>query len=392
MYDVYGRVPKNRDLFVLDTNLTQVGLIPKYTSFTFERSHWGVGKFTLVLPEQAMDADKLAEGRIICMGMSDARAGIIRKIQADDDRNTDNITVSGFMLKGAARLRIIVPPTQTEDPNALGWDRVQGTAEDVYRHYAARHMIAPVDDNRRLPGIVLDDIADPPRGIITPWQCQHNEKLHEVFAEIGEWTGMGWDIRLDEKNKRMVFVVVPGRDKTTTNTDGNSPVIFTPAMDNIISNRYTYDKSEYTNAPYIGGAGEDEDQLVLTAYMDDEGNQLEDPIAGWDRREAWISAGNVDDPEKLYFEGLHKHKDTRKLIQGLEGEIIPTGSFVYGVDWDLGDIVTVVMDVLGKRLLLDTRITLVREIYERGRINVEAVVGSNSLTLADRITELNKKR
>ena len=392
MYNVYKQRPSNTDIFVYDESLTQVGLISEYESFIIERSHFSIGQFTLTVPETAVDADKLEDGRIITLGQSDCRAGIVRSIEANESRDEKIITIQGYMLKGLTRLRIIVPPTLTEDPEALGWDRTSGTAEEVYRHYIEKHITNPTDANRKIPLVVLDDLADPPRGIETPWQCQHDETLPDVLEEIGEWTDVGWDIRLDITNKKMVFVVIPGRDKTLDNTEGNSPVLFAYEMDNITVSRYLEDKSEYTNSLYIGGAGEDENQLVLTAYVDEAGAQLDTPLSGWERRESWISAGNIDDPQNLIYEGLHKYSDSRKLIQGLEGQVTPFGSFVYSVDWDVGDKVTLIVNVLGTRKRLDSRITLVREIYERSSAAIEVTVGSSELTVKDRLKELGKRK
>lgn len=393
MYQLYRPRPTNRDIWVYDLpTLVQVGLVSEYTSLTMERQHTGIGQFSLTLPTHAVDAAQLREGRIICLGQSDARAGLVQRVEQDRERGPKMAVVEGRMLKGAVHRRIIVPPTATEDPAALGWDRVSGTAEEVYRHFVSRHIVSPTDVNRALPGVVLDDLASPPRGISTPWQCQHDELLEDVLPAIGDWTDMGWDMRLDIRNKRIVFVAVPGRDLTQGNAAGNSPVVFSEGFGNIVVSKYILDKSEYVNSPYLGGAGEDENQLVLTAYVDDSGAQITDPIAGWDRREGWIGVGNEDDPAALISSGLQKLRDSWKYIRGLEAQVTPRGSFAYGVDWDVGDKVTAIIEALGGRLRLDARVMVAREVYERSSSTVEVTLGSGALQLKDRIIELQKRK
>ena len=392
MYQTYKPRPTNRDIWVYDRSITQVGLISEYESLFMERNNTGIGRFALTLPVSAEDANKLQDDLIICLGQSDARAGIVQRIELDRERGPKYVVVEGRMLKGLVHRRIVVPPTATEDPAALGWDRVNGAAEEVYRHYVDRHIVNPTDPNRKLSGVVLDALADPPRGIVTPWQCKHDERLENVLPEIGAWTDMGWDMRLDLRNKSIVFVVIPGRDKSKGNAEGNSPVIFSEGFGNIIVSRFLVDRGEFVNAPYIGGAGEDENQLVLSAYVDDDGQQLEGPLTGWDRREGWISGGNEDDPAQLITTGLQKLRDGWKYIRGLEAQVTHTGSFKYGIDWDVGDRVTAIVDVLGKRLRLDVRVTMAREIYERSSTTVEVTLGSSALELKDRILELQKRR
>lgn len=392
MYDVYRPRPTNRSIWVYDRSLERAGLINEYTSLEMERQHFGIGKFSLTLPVRAVDADKLEDDRIICLGQSGAHAGIVQRIEQDRERGPKYIKVEGRMLKGLVHRRIIVPPTATEDPEALGWDRVNGTAEEVFRHYVSRHIVSPTDGNRALPGVVLDDLASPPRGIATPWQCQHDERLEDVLPEISAWTDMGWDMRFDVRNKRIVFVVVPGRDLTQGNAEGNSPVVFSEGFGNIVVSRFLADKSEFVNSVYIGGVGQDEEQLVLASYVDDAGQQIAEPLSGWDRREGWISVGNEDDPAALIIGGLQKLCDGWRLIRGLEAQVTPTGAFTYGVDWDVGDKVTAIVDVLGKRLRIDARVTMAREIYERAGTKVEVTLGSSALQLTDRITELRKRK
>ncbi len=392
MYDIYRPRPTNRGIWVYDRSRERVGLINEYTSLIMERQHFDIGKFSLTLPVSATDADTLEDDRIICLGQSGARAGIVQRIEQDRERGPKFVKIEGRMLKGLAHRRIIVPPTATEDPEALGWDRTNGTAEEVYRHYVSRHIVSPTDVNRALPGVVLDDLAAPPRGISTPWQCQHDERLEDVLPEIGAWTDMGWDMRFDVRTKQIVFVCVPGRDLTQGNAEGNSPVIFSEGFGNIVNTRVLLDKSEFVNSPYLGGAGEDENQLVLAAYVDDAGQQIAEPLTGWDRREGWISVGNETDPAALITGGLQKLHDGWRYIRGLEATVTPTGAFSYGVDWDVGDKVTAIVDVLGKRLRFDARVTMAREVYERAGSKIEVVLGSEALKLTDRITELRKRK
>jgi len=395
MYALYRPQPTNRKIYVYDTDVKPVGMISEYESLQMERNHFGIGPFELLLPEMAKDATTLKKDCLISLGQSGARAGIVRKVETDQDRTTGLRTgmakVSGYMLKGAARWRTIVAPTQDEDPGALGWDRVFGKAEEIYRHYMNRHIVAPTDPNRKLPGIILDALANPPRGIESPWQSKQGEKLPDVLEEIGNWTDMGWDIRLDIQNKRGVFVCIPGRDFTLGNSEGNSPVLFSGRMLNLQSVRYVLDLLEFTNSPYFAGAGTDEQQLVMAAYFNDDGTRTDEPKTGWDRLEDWINVGAAETPDVLLMEGSQRYADSRRFIQGLEAQVLSTGPFKYGIDWDVGDRVTTVVDVLGQRLRLDTRIIMVREIYERSAVGIDVVVGANELTLRDRLNVLRKE-
>ncbi len=64
-------------------------------------------------------------------------------------------------------------------------------------------------------------------------------------------------------------------------------------------------------------------------------------------------------------------------------EILTRGPYKYGVDWNLGDVVTIQNKQWG--VTLDSRITEVTEIYEPAGFQLRATFGSNIPTLVERV-------
>lgn len=390
MYDIYTAAPAESALFVYNRDLALQGVVEVYGSLIMERALYGVGTWELHTVAGAKGVDLLRIGSIVSLGQSDSRAGVVTRISVDNGRNNEAVTVSGTMLKGLASKRIIVPPTATEDPAAMGMESIRASAEEVLRHYLSLSLITPRDPNRVLPGLAMDSLHDPPRGPDTPWYALHDELLVEVLEEIGEWTLYGWDIRLDLKAKQLVAVVIPPRDLTRGNAVGQPPALFSRDIGNLGGYTYTDDSGGYTNTLYIGGTGEYEEQLVLARSVGVDGKELPALLTGWDRNETWIGAGNINDPERLVEEGLYKHNDRREPLITLDAEIIDTPAYRYGQRWDLGDIVTVYAHPAGQALRLDSQITAVREVYEAGRRMLDVTFGDRQPSLKQELKRLKK--
>ena len=261
---------------------------------------------------------------------------------------------------GAARLR-----SQYQN---FGWDRFVGSAEDAYLHYAVNNLIAPEDAKRAVPGLVAAGSRG--RGAALPWQARF-DKLTEIFEQIGEASGLGWDILPDYQNKRFVFTVLEGRDFGAT---GARTVIISEEMGNAAGVTRKRKTSAQTSTVYAGGAGEDENRLILSV-----GGEAE----GLARREAWAEAGSVEDADMLTLFGQSKRVSATDT---LEAEVLDGGACRYGVDFALGDVVA----VAGAGAQMNARIVEVTETYESGARSVNCAFGDAPVTTGGVLARLTR--
>lgn len=106
-----------------------LGEVDAYTSCVLERSWQGVGDCQIVMDTRCAGAELLQVGRVITIGNAWHKAAILTTERLDGARGSHRRTLTGVELKGIARLRITVPPTAQEDPDALGYDRVIGAGK-----------------------------------------------------------------------------------------------------------------------------------------------------------------------------------------------------------------------------------------------------------------------
>lgn len=350
-------------LRVMNLDFETLAYIDSCTSIQWTRKLWEVGSIEIHCSLGKKGADKLTEDKIVFLDAH--RAGIITVPTMEKTKMRKKIMAKGRELKDLCRWRDTVPG-QIDEAQYFGYDRFPAPSdpdapiESVMKHLIDRHMVTPEDDNRLLTNIVI--APDQLRGTPGRWSSRF-APLTDVLKKIGEMYGVGYEMYLDLTNNKIVFETIHGNDHTASSS---SPVVFATSWSNIATLKYGVDKSNYYNTAYLGGAGEDEGRLIQILYENDEVK------TGYDRREAFLDCGSIDNIDDLKYEGKHKLKDYI-IVKTLTGDVVPNGPFVYKQHWDLGDFVTLTSEDFG--VTLDVQITEVKEIYERGKIRAVPTFG-----------------
>ncbi|SES02538.1 siphovirus ReqiPepy6 Gp37-like family protein [Salipaludibacillus aurantiacus] len=398
---------------ILTKELDVLSQTTDYKSLIFTRSWHGVGDFELVMHRDAVGADQIKKNCLVALDKN--KVGIVRHREIQLDQNgkiTENWLFKGTTLKGLIAKRKTVPPPHT------AYDRRSGPAETVMKHYITNNFIEPyaIDgedaEKRIMPNLVIS--PDQERGPHLSWQSRL-KNVAEEEEEMSKATGIGWDVYLDSDNKQIIFDVFEGNDLTVNNSAGNSPVYFAPEFGNVKGQSYVDSGLNMKNIGYVGGQGEGVDRLFVVVG----------DATGWERDETFIDArdlgGEDEDEQELTEEEERELLETRgqqrmaelvneeyfeaeimtpvikttynEEFKGFFNEMQPIYSreketkvispFVYGEDWNLGDICTVMNKKWG--FIVDQRITELTEIHEPSGFSLEGVFGQKRPTLISKI-------
>lgn len=163
--------------------------------------------------------------------------------------------------------------------------------------------------------------------------------LLECIKELcTEWE---YGFKMIQSGGNFTFQLYKGADRSY-NQSTNDFVVFSPAWDNLGNTEYTRDKTTLYNAVYVAGEGEGSNRIIA-----DIGN-----TRGLQRRELWVDARNESStteggtltPLKYYQMLMQQAEETiynSTETVSFEGEVLDTSSYIYGVDYNLGDIVQV---------------------------------------------------
>ncbi len=335
-------------LMVMDWDFRLLAELSLPESYQITRSYFDLGSFEVRMSDRAPGAEALQKDAVVFFSDAPHKAAILEKIT----RKGGKLTATGKLLKGIAARRICVPPTT--DDGHFGWDRFQGSAEAAYHHYASRHLYAPEDAKRKIPR--LAGALNQNRGMVLPWQARFLE-LHTLFHDIGETTEIGWDILPDFQAKVYRFQVKVGRDLTK----GTGKAVIAEQHHNAADISFSLDATAAKTTAYVGGAGEDENRLIVG-----EGHEAQGIL----RRETWVDAGSILETDMLRLAGRNK-LDSAQEKETLTADLIDTGLCRYERDYDVGDKVI----LKGDGALSETRLLEVRESYEGGGRKLQATFG-----------------
>lgn len=343
----------------MDFDFVLRGEIPHPASLMIRREFFGTGSFKLTVDGARDGFEPLERDRVLYFPARPELAMLVTRVS----RTGTRLTADGTLLKGLARRRVCLPPLKPGgDYGQFGYDLFTGDAESAYLHYAQANLTDPEEPRRRIPNLALAQNLH--RGIELPWQARF-ERLSDLFSDIGQATGLGWDIRPDFEARRFVFAAWAGEDRTR----GVRRCALSRALGNAPEGTVTDDAASAVTAIYAGGAGEDENRLIL-AFGGEE--------SGLARYEAFEDCGSIDDADMLRMAA------GRKLAppgRSMTLEVLDGGLCRYGRDYDVGDVVTAICG----DWRMDARLVAMEEFWERGARSLKATFGDPPMGVTELI-------
>lgn len=325
------------------------GIIENQRSLLWNRQYYEAGEFELHCPITPYNVSLLKVGNLVWKrGAVDA--GIVEALHIEEDADSNELVASGRFLPAYLDKRLIKMQIN-----------FGGTAEIGMKTLVANSGL--------FPSIIKNQLTVGYEETIR-FQVTYKNVLSSIM-KAAKYSQLGFRIRPDFTAKTKTFEVYKGLDRSMGQTD-RARVIFSEGYSNI--NKAVYEENEqvYCNVCYVGGRGEGDERTYVVVGDTD--------ATGLDRREVFVSGSDIN-PDNLteqeYTETLEQ-RGRDKLAEmakynSFECEAIPYGNFEYGVDYDLGDIVTVKKESwdIGENL----RLVGVTEVYENGTRTIQPVFG-----------------
>lgn len=347
------------DLLIYSPAIVSVGVVDCFSSLRWRRKYFEPGEFELHCAATAENLAALIPGNIIHR-LDRREAGIIEGVSVAENSGVEEITVTGRMGSCLLCQRIITPTIN-----------YSGTVEGGMRKVVSDNAITA----RPVAYLALGTA----QGYAETCAFQATGKnVQTTLTALAKASGLGYIARLDVPDRRWIFEVYKGTDKSVTQTAGPY-VLFSDEFGNIDGPQYTYNEQAFKNYAYVAGEGEGSARVIVEV----------DQTGGEPRRELWVDARDLQQGEltlaeyqaQLTQRGLEKLAEAAKS-ESFEAAAVDTANFEYLTDWDLGDIVS--FEKWG--LLLNQRITEVEEVYENGVVTITPVCGTplpETLNLGD---------
>lgn len=340
----------------------------KRLAYTLNASPGGIGALQLTVPASFDLSLFQIDGRVGVLRSIAGRAPsldnnamfLIRRLQIHRD---DTATITCEDATSLLRRRHILYYAGSAYSTYTG-----GTADNVIKAYVYQQMGAGISSANRIGVETYADVsaylsiqgslsAAPVVDKAAAWRnlldvCR---ELAESSAEAGTYLTFAIVAPTESTLELRTWTTVRGVDHRATSSD---PRIFSVARGNIENVEVDEDHTREVTFAAAGGIGE-MDARMTGSYLD----TARASISPFGRIEAWRDVSNVGNQGMLNDEAESTVRAGRPLIT-IAGSIVETAASTRGLQYDLGDLITV--EHRGRSY--DARLDLVQIVSENGRV------------------------
>lgn len=406
---------------ILNENLKKIDILRKYTFAQYTRKFREVGTFQINARLEKENLYLLEKDKEYYVLFDSKIFGKIEDIKKESDSEYERIIVLSGRLSNVLFIKRVVAGTINFKGNTAQFVKAVIENEITKDKESKRYVNIDVKyDNEKYLESFCSLIDKQVTGgyvwdTIQPFLEQ--DRLGIYFNPVVET-----EHTLQDGTKTNIskwnLLISAGKDRRKGNTQGNVPVIFSQSLSNIARTDYELDTKKYCNVAYVAGEGEEEQRKWYEVYAKEETARGVEDKTGWQRNELWIDARDIQSTDEegneiteAEYEQLIKQRADEKFTDNAVEESYTATlteankQYTYGVDYVLGDLVTVIDDELG--ISIDVQITEVtksidgvREIvdidFTYGKVNRDPVgqignIGNNTDKNSNDIKYLENK-
>lgn len=332
--EIYNMIPVGENIAI-----SLEAVCDSFSSLLWDIEYYKCGAFEVYIAASPRNIEIFQTGRIVGRDDDKEHFGLIESVELETDAEEgDYLIIKGRFLMCLLERRIIYPTF-----NFTKFVSYSQIVMNVVQYNACTSGI------RKLPGLVVGCSSGICWNTETKLQVSYDNLMEWVYT-ICEKIGGTANIRLskiDNEQYEMIFELSQGTDRSILQ-EVNPHIIFSDRYNNLLSFTYFTDTSVKKNYAYVLGKGEGEKRKRTTYFEGSEPSSL-------DRYEVYVDAKEISDEEQVdnetkpisetEYEELLKEKGKQNLVPTKtksESQIaVQSTQFQYGVDYFVGDFVTV---------------------------------------------------
>lgn len=325
------------EIYALDALRRRVTVVDRFISLIWTERWQTFGDFELVLNSTTTNRAIFTTGTMLAMNSSHRImvVEIVKKTTDADGRTL--LKVTGRSLEKILEDRVArdnLSDLTTEPKWAM-----TGTAGNIMRQIF--HDICVTGNLSSLdliPNVVEDNLLFPDDTIPESSDVLSIEleptTVYEALNQLGVLYDLGFRLVRNLDTSQVLFDVYAGCDRTTSQTDFPA-VVFSQEMGNLQNTTEVTTISDAKNVAYVVSPVGHE--VVYPAVIPPD-------IAGFDRRVLLVKADDITTPVPelatilMIQRGLEELSRHRSLA-AFDGEVSQASAYIYGVDYNLGDLV-----------------------------------------------------
>ena len=327
--EIYNMIPVGENI-----SISLEAVCDSFSSLLWDIEYYKCGAFEVYIAASPRNIEIFQTGRIVGRDDDKEHFGLIESVELDGDY----LIIKGRFLMCLLERRIIYPTFNFT--KLVSYSQI---VMNVVQYNACTSGI------RKILGLSLGNTSG------TCWDTE--TKLQVSYDNLMEWVytickkiGGTANIRLSkiaEEQYEMIFDLLQGEDRSILQKE-NPHIVFSDSYNNLLSFTYFTDTSVKKNYAYVLGKGEGEKRKRTTYFEGAEPSSLE-------RYEVYVDAKDISNEEQENgetkplseeeYSELLKEKGKQNLVSTKtksESQIaVQSTQFQYGVDYFVGDFVTV---------------------------------------------------
>lgn len=336
-------------LLALDAGFQPVAYLP-YFNLQWTREYYQPGQFSV----QIAAAD-FQPSMAYLYTPDRPETGIIQKVALTETVKGRFLQLSGYFLEANLNDKVVWPTYY-----ATG--SIPSAVVAMLRQYKDDIPLLTVAD---APAVQTDE---------TSWQETGGQLADVAYTRL-RTVQHSLRCRYDYQANTITAEIWQGMDRTQEQS-ANPFVTFSDGFGNLAQVDASVDRSNYKNYAIVVGQDQAENRKV--AYADLSGGGYKRILYVDARSERWDSEKQTEAEylASLQQKGLDALLDYA-IIHNVDIQAAAAG-FVYREDWDLGDLVDVIIAEIG--MAIQARIVTVREVFKQNNHTVEIELGDKKLT------------
>lgn len=370
------------NLLIFDWDFIIRGEISMYEHLKIERNYSSISMLTLKVDGHKENVDKLKEGLLLTTSDNPEQAYIIRYAEHVDEDGS-HLEIKAPSINSILGLRTLVSQ-QT----------FTGNVEETMRDMVRSNVISPENPRRKIPRIRLGSMVGLTEEVD---ETAKGGKLDEFLYSVCEKLDVSFDLVMNHANVTFDFVMWKGIDRSRSYSQNQRrpQVIFSKEFENIQRQNYIHSTLDERTTAMVAG----EEEWSVTTY-----GTVNDHLTGLDRKEVYVEASDVKRKyndewnRSMYmtpaeYQAAIQNKGIQELaehkaIETLETDIDMYGQFKYGIDYGLGDVVSIQNYELS--LIVQTRVASVLHEVDRKGETLKIEFGSKIPTFVEKIKKAVK--
>lgn len=314
-----------------DGAFNQKKIIDNATSIIWVTRYNQAGEFELYLPATDELIDLFSHDGVIISRDDTQRAMYAEKMKLTTSaEDGDHLTISGRSIECVLSRRLVSEQTIIQYPSF-----VTGLYYLVYNN-----MIEPSNQMRKIPFVVFNTLPSWQESIDMQITGKDLLTVYESVCTSYN-TGFKMNFATISGTKKMAIEFYRGVDRTLGQSTNNR-VIFSPKMENLGNTEYEVDRTQFCNWVYVAGEGEGNQRKIRqVASILESGLYI---VEKWvDARSTSSNDGEISDSDykKMLTAEGQAEIEASKIVEAFSGEVLNENAYKYGVDYNLGDKVSV---------------------------------------------------